>query len=338
MDYKAILTKLMRRKDLSADESAEAIDAILSGQLSEIQIAAFLAAMSTKGESVEELAGAARAMRRRATRVQPIGCNVVDTCGTGGDSSGTFNVSTTTAFVVAGAGVAVAKHGNRSVSSRCGSADVLEKLGVAIEADPEVMEQALNEVGIAFLFAPRYHGAMRHAMPVRKALGVRTIFNLLGPLANPAGATCQLIGVYAPELTEMFANALRLLGTRRAFVVHGHDGMDELTICDATRVSELDNGVVKTYDLSPERFFGERAVAADVAGGDVDTNAAILTAVLGGEKGARRNLVLLNAAAALVAANRAPDLAAGLERAAQAIDSGKAALKLQALVKASKGC
>ena len=337
MDYKATLTKLLRRRDLTADESAEAIDAILAGQLSEIQIASFLAAMSTKGETVEELAGAARAMRRRALRVQAVGQIVVDTCGTGGDNSGTFNVSTTTAFVVAGAGVAVAKHGNRSVSSRCGSADVLENLGVKIEAEPEIMEQALNEIGIAFLFAPRYHSAMRHAMPVRKALGVRTIFNLLGPLANPAGATCQLIGVYAPELTEMFAHALRLLGTRHAFVVHGHDGMDELTICDATRISELDNGVVKTYDLSPERFFGERATPDDVAGGDAATNAAILTAVLNGEKSARRNLVLLNAATALVAASRAPDIAAGFDLAAKAIDSGAAAGKLQALVKASKG-
>jgi len=337
MDYKTLLTKLMRRRDLTADECAESIDAILAGQLSEVQIAAFLAAMSTKGETVEELAGAARAMRRRAVRMQPVGQVVVDTCGTGGDNSGTFNVSTTTAFVVAGAGVAVAKHGNRSVSSRCGSADVLEHLGVKIDAEPEIMEQALNEVGIAFLFAPRYHGAMRHAMPVRKALGVRTIFNLLGPLANPAGATCQLLGVYAPELTEMFAHALRLLGTRRAFVVHGHDGMDELTICAATRVSELDNGVVKTYDLAPERYWGDRADATDVAGGDVTANAAILTAVLGGETGARRNLVVLNAAAALVAANRAPDIAAGLELASQAIDSGAAANKLHELVKASQG-
>jgi anthranilate phosphoribosyltransferase len=336
MDYKATLTKLMRRQDLSADEAAEAIDTILAGQLGEAQIAAFLAAMATKGETVEELAGAARAMRRRATRVQPVGQIVVDTCGTGGDNSGTFNVSTTTAFVVAGAGVAVAKHGNRSVSSRCGSADVLEQLGVRIDAEPEVMEQALREAGICFLFAPRYHGAMRHAMPVRKALGVRTIFNLLGPLSNPAGATCQLLGVYAPALTEMFAHALRLLGTRRAFVVHGHDGMDELTVCDATRVSELNHGVVRTYDLSPERYFGARAAPEDIAGGDAAANAAILMAVLGGEAGARRNLVLLNAAAALVAAGRAPDIAAGLEIAGKAIDNGAAAGKLQSLIAASK--
>ena len=336
MDYKAILGKLIRRTDLTPDEAAEAIDTILAGALTEAQIAAFLAAMATKGETVDELAGAARAMRRRAVRIQPVGQTVVDTCGTGGDHSGTFNVSTTTAFVVAGTGVAVAKHGNRSVSSRCGSADVLESLGVKIEAEAEVMEQALNEVGVAFLFAPRYHGAMRHAMPVRKQLGVRTIFNLLGPLANPAGASCQLLGVYAPELTEMFAHALRLLGARRAFVVHGHDGMDEITVCAATRVSELNQGMVKTYDLSPDRYFGELADAASVAGGDVTTNAAILRAVLGGETGPRRNLVLLNAAAALVAAGRAPDVAAGLELATHSIDSGAATGKLEALIQASQ--
>ena len=333
MNFKATLTNLIRRKNLTSDEAAEVVDAILAGELSEAQIGAFLAAMATKGETIEELAGAARAMRRRAIHVQPVGQTVVDTCGTGGDNSGTFNISTTAAFVVAGAGVAVAKHGNRSVSSRCGSADVLETLGVKIEAEPEIMEQALNEIGIAFLFAPRYHGAMRHAMPVRKQLGVRTIFNQLGPLANPAGATSQLLGVYAPELTEMFAHALRLLGTRRAFVVHGHDGMDEITICAPTRVSELQNGTVKTYDLSSEKYFGECAVAADVVGGDAVANAAILRSVLAGEKGPRRNLVLINAAAALVAANRAPDIAAGLELAAKSIDSGAATAKLDALCK-----
>lgn len=332
MEYQATLGHLIRRQDLTADAAAEAIDTILSGAWSEAQIAGFLTALASKGETVDELAGAARAMRRRAVRIQPAGQTVVDTCGTGGDRSGTFNVSTTTAFVVAGAGVAVAKHGNRSVSSRCGSADVLECLGVPIESDTEIMEQALNEIGIAFLFAPRYHGAMRHALPVRKQLGVRTIFNLLGPLANPAGATCQLIGVYAPELTEMFAQVLRALGTRRACVVHGHDGMDEITVCAATRVSELREGQIKTYDIAPERFFNERAAAADVAGGDAAANAAILRSVLQGETGPRRNLVLINAAAALVAANRAPDLAAGLETAARSIDSGEAMRKLEALI------
>jgi len=336
MNYPSLLSQLLRRRDLTAEAAAEAIDAILAGELTEVQTAAFLAAMATKGETVEELAGAARAMRRRGLRIQAAGQTVLDTCGTGGDNSGTFNVSTATAFVAAGAGVTVAKHGNRSISSRCGSADVLEALGVKIEADPDVMEQALNTIGIAFLFAPRYHGAMRHAMPVRKQLGVRTIFNLLGPLANPAGATCQLLGVYAPELTEMFAQTLRLLGTRRAFVVHGHDGMDEITVCAPTRISELHNGAVKTYDLNPEQFFGERATAAGIAGGDAAANAAIFSSILSGETGPRRNLVLINAAAALVAAGQTPDLAAGLERAARAIDRGAARDKLEALVKASQ--
>lgn len=336
MEYKTTLSRLIRRQDLTAEESSEAIDAILSGAWSEAQIAGFLTALASKGETVDELTGAARAMRRRAVRIQPVGQTVVDTCGTGGDSSGTFNVSTTTAFVVAGAGVAVAKHGNRSVSSRCGSADVLESLGVAIEADTEIMEQALNEIGIAFLFAPHYHGAMRHALPVRKQLGVRTIFNLLGPLANPAGATCQLLGVYAPELTEMFAHVLRALGTRRAFVVHGHDGMDEITVCAATRVSELREGQIKTYDITPERYFGERSSAADVAGGDTAANAVILRSVLNGETGPRRNLVLINAAAALIAANRTPDIAAGLDVAEKSIDSGEALRKLEALVHVDK--
>lgn len=336
MNYPPLLSHLLRRRDLTAEAAAEAIDAILAGELTEAQTAAFLAAMATKGETVEELAGAARAMRRRGLHIQAVGQTVLDTCGTGGDNSGTFNVSTATAFVVAGAGVTVAKHGNRSISSRCGSADVLEALGVKIEAEPDVMEQALNAIGIAFLFAPRYHGAMRHAMPVRKQLGVRTIFNLLGPLANPAGATCQLLGVYAPELTEMFAQTLRLLGTRRAFVVHGHDGMDEITVCAATRISELHNGAVKTYDLNPEQYFGERATAASVAGGDAAANAVIFSSILAGEPGPRRNLVLINAAAALVAASQAPDIAAGLERAAQAIDSGAARDKLAWLAKASQ--
>ena len=336
MDYAPLLSKLIQRRDLTTAEAAEAVEAILAGQLSEAQIAAFLAAMASKGETVDELAGASRAMRRRAVRIQPAGQVVVDTCGTGGDGTGTFNVSTAAAFVVAGAGVAVAKHGNRSVSSRCGSADVLEALGVKIDAEPERMERALNEVGIAFLFAPRYHAAMRHAAPVRKQLGVRTIFNLLGPLANPAGATCQLLGVYAAAHTEMFAHALRQLGTRRAFVVHGQDGMDEITVCAPTRVSELNAGAVKTYDLLPERHFGSRAAPADVAGGDAAANAAILRVVLDGEPGPRRHLVLINAAAALVAAGRAPDVAAGLEQAAAAVDTGAARGKLGALVRASQ--
>ncbi len=335
MEIKPYLSKLIRRRDLTEAESAEVVDAILAGELAPAQIGAFLGALAVKGESIEELAGAARAMRRRGVRVQAAGRTVVDTCGTGGDDAGTFNITTVTAFVLAGAGVTVAKHGNRAASSRCGSADVLETLGVNIDAAPEIMEQSLNEIGIAFLFAQRFHGAMRHAAPVRQALGVRTLFNLLGPLANPAGASCQLLGVFAPGLTELFAHALRLLGTRRAFVVHGHDGLDEISVCALTRVSELHEGRVRTCDLDPTRFFGELADPAALKGGTPAENAAILRAVLAGEAGPRRHVVLLNAAAALVAAGRAPDVAAGLEIAARSVDSGAAAAKLEALIKAA---
>jgi len=258
---------------------------------------------------------------------------VMDTCGTGGDGSNTFNISTTTAFVVAGAGVAVAKHGNRSISSLCGSADVLEALGMKLSVAPESMEQALNEIGICFMFAPSFHGAMKHAMPVRKALGVRTIFNMLGPLTNPAAASCQLLGVFKPELTEMFAQVLGKLGTKRALVVHGHDGLDEISLCDSTRVSELRDGVVKTYDITPETWFGDLADPKDLAGGDAKLNAEIMTAVLTGKKGPCRNVVVLNAGAALFAAGKANDIAAGIKLAEQSIDSGAAKAKLDALVK-----
>jgi anthranilate phosphoribosyltransferase len=336
MEFKTVLSALIARRDLSELAAAELVDEILAGQLTEAQIAAVLAALATKGEAVSELAGAARAMRRRAIRVQAVGQTVVDTCGTGGDGGGTFNISTTAAFVVAGAGVAVAKHGNRSVSSRCGSADVLEALGVKIDAEPEIMEQSLQEAGIAFLFAPRFHGAMKFAMPVRKQLGVRTLFNLLGPLANPAGATCQLIGVYAPHLTEMFAHALRLLGARRAFVVHGHDGMDEITVCAPTRVSELRDGTVRTYDLQATDYFVHLAHPDDLAGGDPAQNAAILREVLGGAPGPKRDIVLINAAAALTAAGRVADIGAGVRLAAEVIDAGQAIAKLDHLIRISQ--
>jgi anthranilate phosphoribosyltransferase len=329
---KDILTALVKRRNLTETEAAESVDAILDGAWTDAQIGAFLAALAAKGETIDEVAGAARAMRRKAVRVQALATSVIDTCGTGGDGAGTFNISTTTAFVAAGAGATVAKHGNRSVSSACGSADVLEALGLNLQVHPEVMEQALNEIGIAFLFAPLYHGAMKHAMPARKQLGIRTLFNMLGPLTNPAGASAQLLGVFAPALTEMFAQVLLKLGTRRAFVVHGHDGLDEISVCEATRVSELRDGAIKTYDLSPERFFGERADPDDLRGGDANLNAAILSAVLKGEPGPRRHVVLLNTAAALVAAGLAPDLHAGLTAAAVSIDSGAAQAKLDALI------
>jgi len=333
MEYKHLLTKLIQRQDLTENEASDAVEQILSGSWTEGQIGAFLGALACKGEVVDEVAGAARAMRRKAIRIQSFGQTVMDTCGTGGDGSNTFNISTTTAFVVAGAGVPVAKHGNRSISSLCGSADVLEALGMNLTVAPEVMEQALQEVGICFMFAPAFHGAMKYAMPVRKALGVRTIFNMLGPLTNPAAATCQLLGVFKPELTEMFAQVLGKLGTRRALVVHGHDGLDEVSLCDSTRVSELRDGVVKTYDITPETWFGELADPKDLVGGDAPMNAKILMSVLSGDKGACRNVVVLNAGAALMAAGKANDMTEGIRLAEQSIDSGSAKAKLDGLVK-----
>ena len=291
-----------------------------------------MAALATKGETFEELGGAARAMRRKALRIQSSAGTVVDTCGTGGDGAKTFNISTTTAFVVAGCGVTVAKHGNRSISSQCGSADLLETLGVKIDTQPETVEEALQEIGIGFLFAPVYHGAMRFAANARKEVGIRSIFNMLGPLTNPAAANCQLLGVYAPELTEMFANALNLLGTKRAFVVHGHDGLDEISVCAPTRISELKDGLVRTYDITPEQFFDRQAEPSDLLGGDPKTNADITLRILKGEKGAKRDVVLINAAAALVAAGKAENTKDGIQLAQRAIDSGDALEKLNALI------
>jgi len=330
--FATCLNALIQRIDLTEEQSAAIIDEMFAGKLTDAQIGAFIAALAVKGETAAELAGAARAMRRCAVRIQAGSNVVVDTCGTGGDGGGTFNISTTTAFVVAGAGVTVAKHGNRSVSSKCGSADVLEALGVRLDVAPEVTEEAVQTIGIGFLFAPAYHGAMRYAMPARRQLGVRTIFNMLGPLTNPAGANCQLLGVFAPQLTEMFAHALNQLGARRAFVVHGHDGLDEISICAATRISELKDGQVRTYDMAPETYFGETAEPTALAGGDASVNAGITRQILEGKPGAPRNVVLINAAAALAAAGRADDLKQGLAVAAESIDSGAARQKLEQLI------
>jgi len=329
--FKDGLAKIINRTDLSDAEMAWMIGEIFSGNVSDAPIGAFLGALATKGETFEELAGAARAMRKKAHRIETTGTDVVDTCGTGGDGASTFNISTTTAFVVSGCGVVVAKHGNRSVSSQCGSADLLEELGVKIDVDPEIVEEAIADIGIGFLFAPRFHGAMKYAANARKEIGLRSIFNMLGPLTNPAGANCQLLGVYAPQLTEMFASALKLLGTKRAMVVHGHDGLDEISVCAPTRVSELKDGRIATYDLSPETFFGDLADPKGMEGGDPAANAAITKNILAGEKGARRNVILINSAAALVTAGKANDIRDGIKIAEAAIDSGAAAEKLSAL-------
>jgi anthranilate phosphoribosyltransferase len=330
--FKDHLQQIISGKDLYETQMAEMITDVLSGNSTDAQIGAMMGALATKGETFEELAGAAQAMRRKARRIQAPSATVVDTCGTGGDSAGTFNISTTTAFVVAGCGVTVAKHGNRSVSSQCGSADLLETLGVRLDIEPEVVEEALEAIGIGFLFAPVYHGAMRHAITARKEIGLRSIFNMLGPLTNPAGANCQILGVYAPELTEMFAQTLKLLGARRALVVHGHDGLDEISVCAATRVSELCDGLVRTYEIAPEQYFGDLADPEALLGGDASTNAEITRRILDGDKGACRNVILLNAAGGLMAAGKADDLRAGIAQAKEAIDSGAAAEKLRALV------
>jgi len=331
-NFRDQLSSIIGGGDLNQSEMYQMMDTILSGEVTDAQIGAFMAALAAKGETFAELAGAAQAMRKKALRIQVTAPAVVDTCGTGGDGTRSFNISTTTAFVVAGCGVTVAKHGNRSVSSRCGSADLLEKLGVRLETAPEIVEEAIGTIGIGFLYAPLYHSAMRYAAGPRKEIGLRSIFNMLGPLTNPAGANCQLLGVYAPELTEMFADALKLLGSRRAIVVHGHDGLDEISVCAPTRVAELKDDRIETYDLLPEQYFGETADPASMQGGDPAENADITRHLLSGEKGPRRNVVVLNAAAALVAADQAVDIRAGIQQAEAAIDSGAAAGKLAQLV------
>jgi anthranilate phosphoribosyltransferase len=329
--FKDNLNKIIHGNDLSQEEMAGMVTEIFSGDITDAQIGAFMGALATKGETLEELAGAARAMRKKAQRIQTSASTVIDTCGTGGDGLKTFNISTTTAFVVAGCGITVAKHGNRSISSQCGSADLLEALGVKIDTDPEITEEAIAEIGIGFLFAPVYHGAMKYAAKARKEIGLRSIFNMLGPLTNPAAANCQLLGVFSPELTEMFAGALRLLGTKRALVVHGHDGLDEISICAPTRMSELKEGQIKTYDIHPEDFFGKPAGPGDLTGGDPKVNAEITMDILKGKKGPKRDIVLLNTAAALMAAGKAEDLKKGIVLAENAIDSGAAAAKLNDL-------
>jgi anthranilate phosphoribosyltransferase len=330
------LTRLIQKKDLEEEEMSALVGEIMSGNVTDAQIGAILAALASKGETFAELAGAARAMRRKAVRIQTNADVVVDTCGTGGDGLHTFNISTTAAFVVAGCGVTVAKHGNRSVSSKCGSADLLEALGVNLEVGPEVVEEAVREIGIGFLFAPRFHGAMRHAARARKELGVRSIFNMLGPLTNPAGANCQLIGVYAPELTEMFAQALKLLGSKHVFVVHGHDGLDEISVCAPTRISELKDGQIRTRDISPEQLLGRKAVPEDMTGGSPVENAQITRNILEGEAGPKRDVVVVNAGAALVAAGVARDFQEGIGMAKSSIDEGRAGQKLEALIRFTK--
>jgi len=330
-------------ESLSREEAHAVMTEILGGQCSDAQIAALLVALHMKGETVEEIVGFAEAIRAAAVPLKFHGDSVldasdtgrdalVDTCGTGGDASGTFNISTATAFVVAGAGVRVAKHGNRSVTSKCGSADVMEALGVNINLPAAEIAACLEQVGIAFLFAPAMHSAMKHVQTARRELHLRTVFNLLGPLTNPAGATCQVVGVYSADIVEKLAEALSMLGLRRAFVVHGSDGLDEITVTASTRIAEVRDGQVHSYEVTPEEFGLQRATLDEISGGDASHNATLIREVLAGKKSARRDIVLLNAAAALVAAGRADHVRDAVPLAAEAIDSGAALAKLQALI------
>jgi anthranilate phosphoribosyltransferase len=322
--FPALLEKLQRRLDLTVDEAAAAMDEIMSGTAQPSQIAAFLIALAMKGERPSEVVGLARTMRARATKLSRQYSPVFDTCGTGGDRAHTFNVSTVAALVLAACDVRVAKHGNRSVSSRCGSADLFEALGVNVSADPATVERCLDEAGIAFFFAPTFHPSMRHAGPTRRELGVRTAFNLLGPLTNPAGAMRQLVGVPRPELTELVAKSLALLGSERAWVVHGADGLDEISTTGYTKVSECHDGRVNTFYLHPGDVGLAKAHPEALRGGDAAQNAEIAKAVLDGTPGAPRDIVLLNAAAALLVAGKAGRIQEGLALAAGALDSGRA--------------
>ncbi|MDR5689840.1 MAG: anthranilate phosphoribosyltransferase [Armatimonadota bacterium] len=324
------IARIVDGASLTAEEAAAVMGEIMDGQATPAQIGALITALRMKGETPEEIAGFAVAMRQRAHRIEPQVPTFVDVVGTGGDRSGTFNISTVAAFVVAGAGVPVAKHNNRAVSSRCGSADLLEALGVPADVEPERARRAIEEVGIGFLFAPRFHPAMRHAAGPRREVGIRTVFNVLGPLTNPAGARHQVVGVYHASLVEPVARVLQTLGTRHAFVVHG-DGMDELAPSGPSYVAEVREGQVRTFELQPEDAGLPRHPAQAVRGGEASQNARLALSVLRGEPGAHRDVVLLNAAAALVAAGTCSDLREGAERAAESIDRGAALGKLEQL-------
>ena len=337
MNIKETIAQLMERQDLSAEEAGQVMGAIMEGSTTQSQIGAFLTALRMKGETPGEIAAFAGVMRRNAITVAPVTeKTLVDTCGTGGDGTHTFNISTVSAFVAAGAGVPVVKHGNRSVSSSCGSADVLSALGVNLAVDIRKLAGFVEQIGIAFFFAPNHHPALRYVMPVRQEIGCRTVFNILGPLANPAGAQAQVLGVFDPGLTRTMAEVLRLLGLSRAMVVHGA-GLDEITITGDTHVSELGSGNIRSYSLDCRRFGISPASCSDIVGGDAKENARILREILAGERGACRDIVLLNAGAAIYVGGQARDLYEGIARAGTSIDSGSAGARLDALVDATRG-
>jgi anthranilate phosphoribosyltransferase len=332
---KEAITLLVGGRSLSMEQAASAMEEIMNGEATPAQFGAFVTALRLKGESVDEIAGLARTMRAKAVRVmtpEP----VIDVVGTGGDGLNTFNISTTTAFIVAGAGLKVAKHGNRAASSQCGSADVLEALGVKFELTAEQVQQCLKEVGIGFMFAPAFHPAMKYAAAPRREIGIRTVFNIIGPLTNPADAKTYLLGVADDSLVEKLALVLQSLGCNHALVVHGEDGLDEITITGKTRVCELKSGHINSYTISPEDFGLSKANLDSLKGGTVDENAALLRSILSGNSGPQRDAVLMNAAAALVAGDRVPSLQQGIDMAREAIDNGQALAKLEQLIKLSQ--
>ncbi len=336
MDMQSAIRAVTEGRDLGRDEMQQVMQLIMTGEATQAQIGGFLIGLRMKGETVDEIAAAASVMRELATRVPVSGEHVVDTCGTGGDVAGTFNISTTSAFVVAAAGGKVAKHGNRSISSKSGSADVLEAAGVNLDLTPEQVAQCVEQVGVGFMFAPRHHGAMKHAIGPRKEMGVRTIFNVLGPLTNPAGAPNQVIGVFSKQWVEPLAQVLKQLGSRHVLVVHAYDGMDEISIGEATYVAELKDGDVSTYTIEPEDYGMERRDISTLAVDGAEASLAVVKQVLSGEQGPARDIVALNAGAAIYAAGLARDLTEGVTKAQAAIDSGKAREKLDALVKLSQ--
>lgn len=330
---KATLSKLVLFQDLTRIEMIGAMREIVNGEATDAQIGAWITALRMKGEKVDEITGAAEVLREKCVRIDTGGERVVDLCGTGGDGTGTFNISTTAAFVAAGAGVTVAKHGNRAISSSSGSADLLLSLGVKIDVAPKITEECLRAIHIGFLFAPTLHPAMKHAAGPRKETGIRSIFNILGPLSNPAGAEAQLIGVYRRDLVEPIALALKNLGLKRAFVVHGMDGLDEITLTDQTLVAELRDREIRTFTIQPEDFGFQRCGLEALAGGNPGENAEITRRILKGEKGPCRDVTILNAGAAIMVGGRAEDLREGIELAGESIDSGKAMQKLDELVR-----
>lgn len=330
---KEAIRKVVDRVNLTREEMVACMDEIMTGQATPAQIGSFITALRLKGETVDEITGAAMVMREKATKINVGSDTVIDTCGTGGSNTGSFNISTASSFVVSGAGLRVAKHGNRAVSSQCGSADVLKALGVNIDITPSKVEACIKEVGIGFLFAPLFHGAMKHAIGPRREIGIRTIFNILGPLTNPAGANCQVLGVYRKELTEVMAGVLKNLGAKHAFVVHGLDGLDEITITGKTQVSELKNRKIKTFCVKPQDFKIKPGRLEDIKGGSAEDNARIIKEVLKGVPGAKQDIALLNASSALVAGGLAKDFKKGIELARQSISSGKAMEKLNKLIK-----